>query len=224
MEYNIYPINDWITPNTKLIPRIGKESGLASSISNLFLDQPISNAIEGKKSYFVACLIDRENARPAKLSEVKDKVIADYKNEQAVNMAKNAANKVSSDIAKGIKDKKNIKNLIQSSDFNKNFKFSAKDSSSLSKESYGNTALELAIKTKKGGVSSVADVSNGAIIVYVDNITLPSQSDFIKNKSMAMMEYRQYAQQIAWLNYNQMLEKKAKTMIYASSKKGAVNQ
>ncbi|MCP4177202.1 MAG: hypothetical protein GY756_05490, partial [bacterium] len=224
MKYIIYPINEWITANTQLIPRIGKEPALANAISALFLDQPVSNAVEGKKAYFVACLTDRENARPANFTEVKEKVMNDYKNEQAVKMAQKAAGKVSADIIKGIKDKKDIKNLIQSSDFNKSFEFTATDSSSLNKESYGKTALELAIKTKMGGVSSVADISNGAIIVYVANITLPSQSDFNKSKTMAMMQYKQYAQQLAWMNYNQMLEKQANTMIYASSKKGAGNQ
>jgi peptidyl-prolyl cis-trans isomerase D len=224
LKYNVYPINDWITADTKLIPRIGKEAALANDISNLFMDQPISNAIEGKKAYFVACLTARKNARPAELSEVKDKVISAYKNEQAVKMAQNAADKVSADITKGINEKKSVKSLVQTSSFSKKFEFTAEDSFSLTKESYGKKALKLAVKTKKGGVSSVADISNGAIIVYVDNITLPSQSDFSKNKILAMMEYKQYAQQISWLNYNQMLEKKAKTMIYASSKKGAGNQ
>jgi len=216
---SVYKIEDWITAEAETIPRIGKEPALAPAISNLFMDQPISNAVQGNKASFVALLTGREESKPATFDTVKTKVTEDYKNFEALNLARQAANKAESEITSQIKDKKELDTILSNFKFNENYKFTQSNYySSLLSIPYGTQILKSATTIKKGTFSPVADVDGGAIIVYVSNITVPTEADFQKNEEAANMQYSNFVKQIAWQNYTSMLTQQSNTLIYSKVK------
>ena len=75
----VYKPSSWISSEGELIENIGKEPALVKQISSLFPDQPVTNAVEGRKAFFVALLTDRVEAEKASLAEVKNQVVDDYK-------------------------------------------------------------------------------------------------------------------------------------------------
>ena len=209
-----YKTSSWISDNSDLVENIGKEPALVKEISALYPDQPISNAIEGKKAYFVALLTERSNPTKATLDDVKKKVTEDYKLVQSIKLAQQSASKFRDDSLKS--DKKNIG---EAKEFNKDYKFSQSSFASIMSDPNAKEIIELTTKTPQGQLSNVANNSDGAIIVYVEKISLPTKEDYEKNKEAIENQYNGALEQIAWMNYNLMLKNKANVLVYESSQK-----
>ncbi|MEI6056884.1 MAG: SurA N-terminal domain-containing protein [Lentisphaerota bacterium] len=213
LKFDTIKISNWISSDGELIENIGKEPALVNQVSSLFLDQPITNAVEGKKAYFVALLTDRIESKNATLPEVKNIVIEDYKNAQSIVLAKNAANKFKEEASKMDRSK-----LVSDKKFDSSIVFSQTDFSALMKNSNAREIVDLTTKTKQYDLSSVANTPDGAIIVYVEKISLPSMESFTKDKQNIEDQYRSALGQIAWMNYNLSLKKKANALFYEPSK------
>ena len=213
LKLDTIKISNWISSDGELIENIGKEPALVNQVSSLFLDQPITNAVEGKKTYFVALLTDRIESKNATLPEVKNIVIEDYKNAQSIVLAKNAANKFKEKASKMDRSK-----LVSDKKFDSSIVFSQTDFSALMKNSNAREIVDLTTKTKQYDLSSVANTPDGAIIVYVEKISLPSMESFTKDKQNIEDQYRSALGQIAWMNYNLSLKKKANALFYEPSK------
>lgn len=213
LKLETFKPSTWISSDSELIENIGKEPALVSQISSLFLDQPVTNAVEGKKAYFVALLTDRIEKKNATFAEVKNSVIDDYKNAQAIVLAKNAASKFKEDAAKMDKSK-----LVLNKRFGSSIVFSQTDFSALMKNSNAKDIADLTTKTKQYDLSSIANTPDGAIIVYVEKISLPSMENFTKDKQNIEAQYRSALEQIAWMNYSLMLKNKANALFYETSK------
>ncbi len=209
----VYKPSSWISSEGELIENIGKEPALVKQISSLFPDQPVTNAVEGRKAFFVALLTDRVEAEKASLAEVKNQVVDDYKSAQSIVLAREAANKFEEESTKMDKNK-----LIQDKRFAKSIVFSQTNFESIMSNPNARDIVDLATKTKQGNLSSVANTPNGAIIVYVEKISLPSSESFTSNKQNIEAQYRSALEQIAWMNYNLMLKKKANALVYETSK------
>lgn len=222
-SHRIYDISQWISADDKNVEQLGNQPALVSSISELFKDQPISNAIKGEKSYFVACLVDRQEARNADFAEVKEKVIQDFKSSQSLVMAKTAAANARTAIVNLKKDAKNFASLMSENGFAKEIKLDGSDYKTISAMKNGEDVIALSLKTKQGEISPVADIQDGAIMVYVENITVPSKDAFKQAKSKIEPQYKQFLQQLAWANYCLMLKNKANVIVYGESSTSYAN-
>jgi peptidyl-prolyl cis-trans isomerase D len=214
-KFKVHRIKDWIDAETELIPRLGKLSELVKAITLLYIDQPITNAVLDKNAYFVACLTGREAARRAKYSEVKEKVKKDFVNEKALELARASAEAVSTEAASALKDKKSLPAEIKFKSFPV---FTPANPMSVIKEKNGYLVFQKAMQTKERTVSSVADTPNGAIIVYVDEITLPTNKEFEKQIAVNLANYKKVVQQTAWSNFLLMLEQNSNTVIKVPAK------
>lgn len=206
----VYHIEDWISADTAVIPRLGKLPQLSQAISQLYMDQSISNAVEGKNAYFVACLTTKEDARPATLAEVEAKVKLDYISSQSLILAREAAQKQVAVFEKDIIDKKDISS---DSIFKPFPAFTQSNPMAIYKEKNGFVVYQTALATKEREVSKVADIPNGAIIVYVSTIVLPTVAEYDKNKTENLKKIRATLQQAAWGNYLAMLKTNSDTKI-----------
>lgn len=213
LKLETFKTSNWVSADGELIENIGKEPALVTQISSLFLDQPVTNAVEGKKAYFVALLTDRIEAKNATLPEVKNKVTDDYKNEQSLVLARNAASKFKEEATKMDKSK-----LMSDKVFNTSIVFSQTNFSSLMNNPNAKDIVDLTTKTKQYDLSSVANTPDGAIIIYIENISLPPAESFTKDKKNIESQYRSALEQIAWMNYSLMLKKKANALFYEASK------
>ena len=179
-------VDEWVTTKTKIIPRLGRVPEITAILPRLYLDQPISNAIEGKNAYFVVCLTDKQAPRKAELKEVKDKVTKAYKEAEALIVAKNMAEKAYGNINELLTKGKNITD--SKTTFRSIPEFSQKNYMPLLKVKDGIKVYDLVMKTEKGKVSKPTETKDGAILVYLQNVKMPSEKDF--NKVEVMKEYK----------------------------------
>lgn len=214
---HIYDVLQWFSADDQNIEKLGKQPALISSISELFQDQPISNAIKGEKSYFVACLIDRQEAKSADFADVEEKVIHDFKSFQSLLMARTAAANARTAVVNLQKSAKNFADLVSANGFEKEVRLDCSDYKAISVMKNGEDIIALSLKTKQGEFSPVADIKDGAIIIYVDKISIPSKDAFEKAKSQIEPRYKQYLQQLAWANYCLMLKNKADVVVYGET-------
>ena len=222
-KYRIYDISQWISSVDQNLGQLGKQPALVSSISELFQDQPISNAIKGEKSYFVACLTDRQEARNADFAEVKEKVIQDFKSSQSLIMARAAAADARAAVMKVQKGAKNFTSLMSANGFAGEIKLNVSDYKAISEMKNGEDIISIALKEKQGEVSPVTDIQDGAIMVYVEKIGIPAKDAFEKARIQIESQYKQFLQQLAWANYCLMLKNKANVIVYGESSTSYAN-
>ncbi|MCX6986026.1 MAG: SurA N-terminal domain-containing protein, partial [Lentisphaerae bacterium] len=162
---------DFFSSEDAVLKNLGREPEFAMAVSQLFADQPVSDAIQGNNACFVACMTDKEESRSAKFEEVKDKVKNDYIAEKSLLLARenarNAALKISEEVDAG----KNIDALLPEFKFEDVPEF---DMIAPPKEADGSVILELAAATRTGKVSEVKDTPYGSIFIFVEKKTLPS--------------------------------------------------
>ncbi len=221
--HRIYDISQWISADDQNVGQLEKQPALISSISELFQDQPISNAIKGEKSYFIACLTDRQEARNADFAEVKEKVIQDFKGSQSLIMARAAAADSRIAVMNLQKNAGNFAGLMSAHGFAKEIKINGSDYKAISAMKNGEDIITLSLKAKQGEVSPVSDIQDGAIMVYVEKISVPSKNDFEKAKSQTESQYKQYLQQLTWTNYCLMLKNKANVIVYGENSTSYAN-
>jgi len=209
--FKIHNIEDWIDADTILLPRLGKLPDLVKAITQLHSDQPITNAVLDKNAYFVACLTANDVAKNAEYSEVKDKVVKDFTNQKALELARSSAKSSFAKVTALLKNKKGL----PTTDMNfKDFPvFTQSNPRSIIKEENGYNVFQEAVQTKEGSISKVSDTQNGAIIVYVDKIKLPSNKEFEEKKAGNIANFKVAVQQIAWSNFLLMLEQESNTLV-----------
>ena len=211
MKFKVYSVNDWITSTTKVIPRLGKVPEIAGVLNSLYMDQPISNAIQGKNAFFVICLSDMITARQAKLEEVKDKVTAEYKAHEGKKLAENAAENTYKELDKSTSlDKSFTKMELKLEDIPD---FSQKNYMPLVQVKDGVEMYQGISDTENGKVSVPIKVPEGAVLVYLKNIILPDAKSFSTEKKAVTEEYRKFKEWLLWFNYEEMLKAKSDTVI-----------
>ena len=210
-KYTTHSVNDWVTTETKVIPRMGKVPEITSILGKLYIDQPISNAVKGSNAFFVVCLSDKVDPRQAKFDEVKDKVLEEYKAHDAGKLAQKAAEDTYKKIATAEKNNKDISSLGVK--FENVPEFSQKNYMPLLKVQDGVQIYQAVTKTAKGKVSEPLDLDDGAVLVYVKGVTLPSEKEFKKQQEAVTKEYIQFKKWLLWYNYSDNLVAKANIVI-----------
>lgn len=180
------------------IENFGGEPTLVKEISKLYLDSPVSDAVKGFKSAFVAFLLERVDERPAELSEVKSKVEEDFKNEKAALRAREKAREAALSITKALADGKTFEEASKDIK-NEDIKEFTADSSAPGRN--GSLIADLARKTNKGAISEVNDLPDGALFVFVENKSVPTEDDFKKDEATFSKQYKDEKENAAYQEY-----------------------
>ncbi len=202
---------DWVEAQTTNIPGIGDEPELAKAIAKIHPDQPISDTIKGKNAAFVNCLTAIEKERDAKLSEMKDKIIKDYKDEKALTLARDTARDTAARITKALEEKSDFKTAAGDVKFEDVPKFTI--SSSPGGIPDAKTIANTALKLKAGSLSSSVETPNGALIVYVESRITPTAEKLASQREVQTQSYKSKKEQAAWDNHCAYLKQQSNTDI-----------
>ncbi|HCE44848.1 MAG TPA: hypothetical protein DET40_15010 [Lentisphaeria bacterium] len=158
-----------------VIKNVGREPELATATAALFKDQPVSDAIQGANACFVACLTEREEPRPAKLDEVKDRVQKDFKKERSIMIARETARNSALKISEAVDARKPIPEVTGCKiEDMPEFDMMAPPSQSPD----AMHVMLLAADTKAGRISAPRETPSGSVFVYVEKRTFPSEQEF----------------------------------------------
>ena len=204
----IIPV-DWIEAKATAVPGVADEPDLAKDIAKLHPDQPISNAIKGKNSAFIACLVGIEKERDAKLEEVKERLVKDYKAEKALALARDTARDVAARITKALEEKKDFKTAAGDAKFSDVPKFTVVSSPSGVPDA--RAIAGTAVKLKAGSASASVEVATGAFVVYVESRIIPQEADFAAKKDIQTRVFKSKKEQAAWENFTKYLKEQSKT-------------
>lgn len=206
---------DFFSAEDPVLKNVGREPELAMAVSQLFADQPVSDAIQGNNACFVACMTDKEESRSAKLEEVQDKVRKDCIAEKSLSLARenarNAALKVSGALDAG----KNIDASLVEFKFEDLPEF---DMMTPPKEADGSVIYELATGTKAGKVSAVKDTAYGAIFIFVEKKTMPSEQEFKEKEKFFTEIYASMKTKMAVRSFMSSLEARCKFPVKEDSR------
>ena len=178
------------------------------AVSQLFEDQPVSDAIQGNTACFVACMTGKEESRSAKFEEVKDKVKKDLIAEKSLLLArenaKNTALKISDELEAG----KKAEALLAEYKFEDVPEF---DVMTPPKEADGSLLSEMAAVTKPGKISEPTNPpAYGSIIIFVEKKTLPSDQEFKEKEKYFTEMYISMKTKMAVRTFMSSLEAKCK--------------
>ena len=198
---------DFFSSEDSLLKNVGREPEFAMAVSQLFADQPVSDAIQGNNACFVACMTDKEESRSAKFEEVKDKVKKDYMAEKSLSLAKEDSRNTALKISEAVDAAKNTDALLAEFKFEEMPEF---DMMTPPKEADGPVISELAASTKPGKVSEVKDTSYGSIFIFVEKKTLPSEQEFKEKEKFFTEIYSSMKAKMAVRAFMSSLEAKCK--------------
>ncbi|MCP3968390.1 MAG: hypothetical protein GY750_07780 [Lentisphaerae bacterium] len=199
----------WILQTAKTIRGL-KEPELIKQIGETFGGVPVSNAVSGQDAAYVAFLLDAKKARQAELNEVKKLVINDYKNKEAMKLARSSCREA---VAKLVK--LDNKARLSAVDGMKSPAFQKVDAFRWSNPPYGKDGALIASLVEgipTGEISQALDTTYGAIAVFVDKRELPNEKDFTKNKMRIEYYFKSRKFGAVKAAFNSWLESKCKKM------------
>lgn len=198
---------DFFSTEDVIVKNLGREPEFAMAVSQLFADQPVSDAIQGNIACFVACMTGKEESRSSKFEEVKDKVKKDYIAEKSLSLAKENARNEALKISEALNAGKNIAALQAEYKFEDLPEF---DMMAPPKEADGSLIYELAAATKSGKVSEVKDTAYGSIFIFVEKKTMPTEQEFKEKEKFFTEMYSSMKSKMAVRAFMSSLEAKCK--------------
>ncbi|OGV38985.1 MAG: hypothetical protein A2020_12875 [Lentisphaerae bacterium GWF2_45_14] len=196
---------DWFEISADSIKGIGKDSQLVNNISQLQERMPVSDPIQGAKAAYVALLKGKQPAAKAEYNTVKSKIAKQLIEIKAAQLAREKARELRSTLDKSADAQKEISQLSKKLKIEKLDTFIPLYKERVQIQN-GPAAAELAMNTAQGKVSSVKDVPEGAIFVFVAKREIPSLDEFEKQKAFVELIYKQEKQKAAleafeaWVN------------------------
>ena len=190
-----------------VLNNVGREPEFAMAVSQLFADQPVSDAIQGNSACFVACMTGKEESRSAKFEEVNDKVKKDCISEKSLLLAREDARNTALKISESLDAGKNTDALLAEFKFEDVPEF---DMIAPPKEADGALIVELAANTKPGKVSEAKETAYGAILVFVEKKTVPSEQEFKEKEKFFTEIYSSMKAKMAVRAFMSSLEAKCK--------------
>lgn len=196
---------DWFEISADSIKGIGKDSQLVNGISQLQERTPVSDPIQGTKAAYVALLKARQPSAQAEYADVKEKVAKQLIEIKAAQLAREKAREVKNALDKSSNAQIELTQISKKSKVEKLDTFIPLYKERVQGKN-GPAAAELSMNTAQGKTSSVKDVPEGAIFVFVSKRELPSDDEFAKQKTFVELVYKQEKQKAAleafeaWVN------------------------
>jgi len=207
---------DWFEAGTTaFVKPVGREPAFVSAVAALYEGEPLSNAIEGENSAFVALVTAKQNSRQAEYAEVKEKVLSDCIRQHAVELARDRARELFKKISDSPKPAQAIESLKEQLHFEKvdSFVLMMPPSSP-----NGAQIARLAAQTPAGKLAPIENTLDGAILIFVDKRQLPSDADFEKQKASMEMLYKMQKREMAKADFQSWLQ--SQTVRYGQSERG----
>ncbi len=170
-------------------PNIGQldEAELVREFSKIY-SVPVTNAVPGKDAVYVGFLLSKEEARPAKFEEVKDRVKTELSQVRAMEHARQAAR----DMVKKLAEAKDKEHVFKAVKANKVFtvlpEFTMMMPPQVADSVY---AVRLAETLAPGAFSPATDTPAGAIVVVMMKRTDAAEKEFQENLQTAEYMFKQ---------------------------------
>jgi len=198
----------WIFKGATAIKKLGNEPKLVQAAETRFLDDPISDAVKGNKAAFVFILIAQQAPQPEAFDKYKSKIFNDLKKSTALikarENARNIALKIGEDIDKGKSFTSICKKLkIKFNSYPMELK--AEMQAYMLPGKNGKLIHSLAFDTPQKQLAQVRNTPDGALLVYVESKTFPSEKDFKDQKTMFAMLYKMKKKQAIWFEFARSL-------------------
>ena len=181
------------------------EPALLEEITKIYIQIPISNPVIGEKAVYVAWLEEKKNSRPATLAEVKSQVLKAVQEQKGIVLAKEKARAAVVAIAKAEDKVAALKKYAGIAEV-KNLEPFVKMNPPYGPE--GNVISSLADTTASGNVSTVQDITGGAMFVLVKKRTMPAAKEFDAVQAMVSGRYKTLKQELAKQNFSRWLMSK----------------
>ena len=172
-------LTDWISDNADKVSSSVKERELVREIS-VSREVPVSNAVVGKEAAYVAFIIDRITPRPAFFEEIKEKIIAKLKEQEALKMARSQAREF---VAKLQKLDRGARLKAMSASKSPEFKMAAPFSlMSQPRMQYAGSIVRTAMGLADGEAASPQRIQEGALVIVLRKRILPAMSGLDKKQ------------------------------------------
>lgn len=195
----------WVFEGETKIKGLGDEPELAGSIARIFIDNPLSENIKGKNAAFVALLTGKKGPSPETFDKVKSKVKTDLKEIKSVQLAREAARAAALKIGEAL-DKGDKLTVISKKI---KVKFASVPQQLVASQPLfmpnGGEIHKAAFETAAGKISSVINIDDGAILVFVVNKSFPTEKDFDAQKASFTQRYKMMKKQVVWRNFTSSL-------------------
>ncbi|MDD5598473.1 MAG: SurA N-terminal domain-containing protein [Victivallaceae bacterium] len=172
-------VTDWISDDADKISSSVKEPELVREIS-ISREVPVSNSVVGAEAAYVAFIIDRIVPRPAFFEEIKEKIIAKLKEQEALKTARSQAREF---VAKLQKLDKGAR--LKAVNASKNPEFKMAEPFSLMSQprmQYAGNIVRTAMGLADGEIASPQRIQEGALVIVLRKRILPAMSGLDKKQ------------------------------------------
>ena len=210
---------DWIYKGKTEIKGLGNEPVLAESIASIFIDNPLSETIRGEKAAFIALLTAKKDPSPESFEKVKAEVLTNLKKTKTVTLAREAARDAALKIGEALDKGEKL------ADISKKLKITFDNVPQQLVASQplfmpnGTLIHTAAFETSVGAISSVQNIEDGAIIVYVINKSFPTEKEYDARKAAFTQRYKMTKKQIIWRSFTTSLATASAQSAKANNKK-----
>ena len=231
--YPVVPIESvYFTMDDYTISNIKGSSGkLVKEASKLGRDNPLSEVIESGDVYYVCCWQAakasylpkfKESASPQSskpqdeadeefvLTKQAKKAERDLKNEKAVNKAREECRKVYDEIQSKLDSGVAFDEAKGENNFTATGEFPLSQGPRVANAEIIKSEAE---KTAANTIVAPKEISQGALLIYIESHSVPSEEDFEKVKSYWLPQFQFQQQQAALDNYHKQLEAESNTKI-----------
>ena len=195
----------WIYEGKTVIKGLGNEPELATTIAGIFIDNPVSETIKGKKAAFVALLIEKKGPQAESFDSVKTKVMTDLKTSTSINLAREAARNAALKIGEALDKGEKLDGISGKLKIKFNSVPQALVASQPLFMTDGGLIHAAAFETRQGEISAVVNTANGALLVYVENKSFPTDKEFDAQKAMFTNRYTMMKKRVTWDSFTSTL-------------------
>ena len=225
IESGFFTIDDYNIPNID-----GSTSKVVKDASNLSMTNPLSEVMESGDQYYVCCwqaskdsyLPKFKEPRPGSDADKADsgknmvltkqgtKAERDLKAEMATAKAMEECRKAYEEISAKLKDGILFDEAIGEVDFTETGEFTLSQGPRIANAELVKKEAE---RTAANSLAPPKEISNGALLIYIESHTLPSDDDYEQIKSFWLPQFQNQQQQVALQGYYKELEEDSATVI-----------
>jgi peptidyl-prolyl cis-trans isomerase D len=198
----------WVEKGSSDIKGLGKEPKIVSTALEL-LDNPLSESIKGWKGSYVILVTGKREPQPESFENIKKEIIEDLKKEKAVNMAREKARDASLKLSEALKKGKKLKDAAKK--LKVTFKPMPMEITPANPPwvMNGRVIQQATCSTPEGQVSPSEDISDGAMLVYVQKRTYPTMKEYEEQKKQFAERYKMMKRYTVWNDYFEKLAERS---------------
>ena len=197
---------DWFENGATIIPKVGAEPAIAVATAKIYADIPVSDPVSGKRAAYVIFLKEKKIKGYSTLDAVHAKVMNDYTSEESQTVARASAREFAAQVTSDLEAGTLFASIKGQDKFKSIQPFSVRElpASTITDR---NAIAGLVKDTANGHISKVQDSSNGAILLFVESRTIPTDEEFVKNKDEMTRDFTSIKEQAAMADFRAWIRK-----------------